>query len=85
LPIPLFHARPGGTGQRQALHGVTVERLFDQHACLNVPDDSPLQFGDLVGFGISHPCTTFDKWKQLLIMDDAYRVIDCVTTHFGII
>ena len=28
--------------------------------------------GDLVGCGISHPCTTFDKWPLLLAVDDEY-------------
>lgn len=85
MPVPLWHVRPGADDQPRPLEGITVERLFDQHACLAVPDDSPLAFGDLIGFGISHPCTTFDKWRHLLIVDDAYHVLDRVSTHFGLI
>lgn len=85
LPVPLWHVRPGDAARPQPLAGCTVERLFDQHACLAVPDDSPLAFGDLIGFGISHPCTTFDKWRHLFIVDEQYRVIDSVSTHFGIV
>jgi D-serine dehydratase len=85
LPTPLWHVRPGCDSKPQPLEQVTVERLFDQHACLAVPNDSPLSFGDLIGFGISHPCTTFDKWRHLLIVDEDYRVLDRVSTHFGIV
>ena len=38
--------------------------------------------GDLIGFGISHPCTTFDKWRVIPVVDDEYRVIDAVRTFF---
>jgi D-serine dehydratase len=85
LPVALWYARPGRDSEPQPLDGVTVEKLFDQHACLVVPHDTPLVFGDLIGFGISHPCTTFDKWRQLLIVDDGYRAVDRVSTQFGLI
>ncbi len=56
--------------------------LNDQHALLDVPADSPLRPGDKLGFGISHPCLTFDRWKLLFVVDDAYRVIGGVQTCF---
>ena len=64
---PGLHARPQDLGA-----GFAVAGLNDQHACLRVPRDSPLRVGDLVGFGISHPCTTFDKWRLLYVVDDDY-------------
>jgi D-serine dehydratase len=84
LPLPLWHVRPGRDNVPRPLKGVTVERLFDQHACLIVPPTCDLAYGDLVGFGISHPCTTFDKWRHLLLVDDAWCVVGRVSTHFGI-
>ena len=30
--------------------------------------------GDLVGCGISHPCTAFDKWRLIPVVDDDYTV-----------
>ena len=36
----------------------------------------------MVGFGIAHPCLTFDKWQLLPIVDDDYRVIDAIRTFF---
>ena len=38
--------------------------------------------GDLLCFDISHPCLTFDKWRHLLVVDAAQRVVGAVTTHF---
>jgi len=35
-----------------------------------------------VGCGISHPCTAFDKWRLLPVVDDGYGVIDAVLTYF---
>jgi D-serine dehydratase len=57
-------------------------RLDDQHAYLDVPPESPLQVGDLIAFGISHPCTTFDRWRALYLVDDALTVTGAVHTFF---
>ena len=38
--------------------------------------------GDRVALGISHPCTTFDKWHWMPMVDDDYRVVDAVVMHF---
>ncbi|EWS63988.1 hypothetical protein Y695_02776 [Hydrogenophaga sp. T4] len=38
--------------------------------------------GETVASGISHPCTTFDKWRWMPVVDDTYRVVDAVTTWF---
>ena len=57
-------------------------KLHDQHALLNISEDSPLQIGDLVACGISHPCTTFDKWRLLALVDDQYNITGGVHTFF---
>jgi len=85
LPVPLWHVRPGRDARPLPLEGCTAAKLYDQHACLTVPPGSDLAYGDLIGFGISHPCTTFDKWRHLLIVDDEYRVTGRVSTHFGLV
>jgi len=56
--------------------------LNDQHAYLELPGGSPLRVGDMVACGISHPCTTFDKWQLLLVVNDDYDVIGGVRTFF---
>ena len=61
--------------------GHTVTALFDQHAYVDGPAGL-FEVGDYIGFGISHPCTTFDKWRMILIVDDAYRVTSAITTLF---
>ncbi len=46
---------------------------------LGLDDISP---GDVIGFGISHPCTLFDKWATALVIDKDERVIDLIHTEF---
>jgi D-serine dehydratase len=38
--------------------------------------------GDRIALGISHPCTTFDKWHWMPVVDDDYRIVDAITTCF---
>ena len=83
MPVPEQWFRPGIHERPQALGaGFDVAGLNDQHAYVRLPDDSPLRVGDLLSFGISHPCTTFDKWQLLYVVDDDYRVIEGVRTFF---
>jgi D-serine dehydratase len=58
--------------------------MNDQHAYLRWRADEadPPQVCDLIGCGISHPCTTFDKWRVLFTVDDAYRVTGAIRTFF---
>ncbi len=81
MPCPLWWFREGVHDAPQPMpQGYTVPVLYDQHAFVDGPD--LLRVGDLVGFGVSHPCTTFDKWRMLFTVDDAYRVTGAVTTSF---
>jgi D-serine dehydratase len=82
LPIPLYSHRPG-PGMPAALPpGCSIVKMNDQHAYLHLPAGCELAVGDLVGCGISHPCTTFDKWPLLLAVDDDYTVRFAVNTFF---
>ncbi len=83
LPLPVLWFRPGLHKVPQPMPlGHTTFKLHDQHALLNVPEDSPLQIGDLVACGISHPCTTFDKWRLLAMVDERYNITGGVHTFF---
>jgi D-serine dehydratase len=89
LPLPLVMHRPGDNGVEEPVDlppGCRIDKMNDQHAYLRLPEGDPvcdqLQVGDLVGCGISHPCTTFDKWPLLLVVDDAYTVRYAVNTFF---
>ena len=41
-----------------------------------------IKVGDMIGFDISHPCLTFDKWRQVLMVDGQYRVTEVIETFF---
>ncbi|HEY1798092.1 MAG TPA: amino acid deaminase [Stellaceae bacterium] len=82
LPVPLFWCRPGDRHPRPVGDGHVVTGLNDQHCHMTVPACSPLQIGDMVGFGVSHPCLTFDKWPVLYVVDDDYTVTEAVRTFF---
>lgn len=60
----------------------TVVGLNDQHCICNVPADSPLEVGDMLSLGVSHPCTTFDRWAWLPVVDDDYNVVEAIRTFF---
>ncbi|MHB2029408.1 MAG: alanine racemase [Acidimicrobiales bacterium] len=77
LPRPLWWR--GMSGDVSPCDGV-VSSLADQHALLDVAVDLPVTVGDWIGFGISHPCTTFDKWRMLLGIDAVGRIIDEIVT-----
>ena len=80
LPVPLFIRRDGGL--TQADPAWTVGLLNDQHAYLDLPADADIAVGQLIVFGISHPCTTFDKWRSLPIVDANHTVIEIAHTWF---
>ncbi len=83
LPAPLWWFRPGRDTKPVPIPpNCVVSGLNDQHAMLDLPADSPLAVGDMIGCGISHPCTTFDRWQFLPIVDDWYNVVDGVRTYF---
>jgi len=84
LPKPMWLYRDDGsmTAPVAMPEGHEVQALNDQHCHMTVPPDSRLRVGDMVGFGIGHPCTTFDKWKLLMIVDDDYTVTKAIMTFF---
>lgn len=86
LPIALASHRPGPGLPEPLPPGCRIVKMNDQHAYLALPAGDPicaaLAVGDLVGCGISHPCTTFDKWPLLLAVDDDYTVRHGMNTFF---
>ena len=86
LPIALSSHRPGPGLPEPLPPGCAIVKMNDQHAYLQLPAGhavcDTLAVGDLVCCGISHPCTTFDKWPLLLAVDDAYNVRYGVNTFF---
>ncbi len=85
MPIPFARAPLGARAPQGVPPGWKVTALNDQHAYLHWdPSDAARApvVGERVGLGISHPCTTFDKWTWMPVVDDDYRVVDAITTCF---
>ncbi|MDX3225923.1 amino acid deaminase [Streptomyces sp. ME19-01-6] len=80
LPQPQLIRSPDGT-ERPAT-GLTVTRLSDQHTWLAVEQGTHLEVGDWVGLGLSHPCTSFDKWQLIPVAEADGTVTDYIRTFF---
>lgn len=83
MPIARLTVSKQSAGRALVLPDARTIALNDQHAFVEIPPHAPLAVGDLVGFGISHPCTVFDKWRGLFLVDDDYVVLDYIETYFG--
>lgn len=84
LPTPVRWCPAGQRTPQPCPAGWRISALNDQHAYLQQADAStpPLRVGDRVALGISHPCTTFDKWGWMPLTDDDGQVTGAITTHF---
>lgn len=81
LPQPVAHYRNGRALPLPANEIVSVG-IMDQHCMLRLAPGCDVQVGDIIVFGTSHPCLTFDKWKTLLLVDDEYTVLEELDTLF---
>jgi D-serine dehydratase len=83
MPVPL-RTWPAGqpAADTASAAGIHISSLDDQHAYVHIPPEAELAPGDLLCLGISHPCTTFDKWRVIPVVDDDYRVIDAIHTFY---
>ena len=83
LPRPELHFRPGrDSTPRTVTEDWRLTNIMDQHAMLQIPRDADLQVGDMLALSTSHPCLTFDKWRQVLIIDDDYNLLETAETCF---
>jgi D-serine dehydratase len=82
LPVPALHFRPRDVAPRAAPENWAVTKMMDQHAYLQITAQDDLRVGDMIGFDISHPCLTFDKWRTLPVLNTQYDVVDIVDTFF---
>lgn len=80
LPVVLA-VKPVRGGPARAVTASVVS-LNDQHAFLDLPSEADLKVGEWVGMGVSHPCTTFDKWSELLLVDEEHRLLSPLGTAF---
>ena len=82
LPMPSLHFRPGSAAPAAAPAHWTLTKMMDQHAYLQIAPGDDVKVGDMIGFDISHPCLTFDRWRVIPIVDSEYRVVDVAQTFF---
>ena len=86
MPMPVRWAAGGqsGEGAMQATPASwKVKALSDQHAHMVFDAEGVCpQVGDRVALGISHPCTTFDKWRWMAVIEDDGRISGAISTHF---
>jgi D-serine deaminase-like pyridoxal phosphate-dependent protein len=85
LPEPHRIRRAGA--DPTPLSGWYLRKFSDQHAFLTTDDPSaadPVEIGDWIEFGLSHPCTAFDKWSLLPVLGGptGSTVVDLVRTYF---
>ncbi|WP_371100293.1 amino acid deaminase [Streptomyces sp. PU_AKi4] len=69
-------------GSERPATGISVTGLSDQHAWLRTTGEADLEVGDWVGLGLSHPCTSFDKWVLIPVAEADGTVVDYVRTFF---
>ncbi|MFF2327855.1 MULTISPECIES: amino acid deaminase [unclassified Streptomyces] len=74
--------RSGRDGTVRPAQGLAVERLSDQHAWVRTEPGAELEVGDWVGMGLSHPCTSFDKWQLIPLVEADGTVTDYIRTFF---
>ncbi|MFF0713274.1 amino acid deaminase [Streptomyces bauhiniae] len=69
-------------GTERPATGVTVTALSDQHMWLATTPEADVMVGDWIGFGLSHPCTSFDKWQLIPVAEADGTVVQYVRTFF---
>jgi D-serine dehydratase len=83
MPVPLAIFRDGLLKTEYDPSSLSVIKLNDQHAFLRLEKSPNLSIGDVVAFGISHPCTCFDRWRQFYVLSDDQRISGVCQTLFS--
>ncbi|CAL9513685.1 D-threonine aldolase [Streptomyces sp. enrichment culture] len=69
-------------GAERPADGIEVTGLSDQHTWLRTEPGADLEVGDWIGLGLSHPCTSFDKWQLIPVVRADGTVVDYIRTFF---
>jgi D-serine deaminase-like pyridoxal phosphate-dependent protein len=82
--MPVVHGSRSRDGSDPRPFSGTITQLADQHAFIQFdPSGDAPRVGDLVELGISHPCTTLDRWGLVPLVDDEARIVDLIRMHFA--
>lgn len=83
LPTPLLSYKAGVVPAKGVdVSACKVTAVMDQHAFMTVAPGCELKVGDIIAFGASHPCLTFDKWRNGCLVDENLQVIESFNTYF---
>jgi D-serine deaminase-like pyridoxal phosphate-dependent protein len=81
LDLPFAQVVRRGDTERPA-SGIEITGLSDQHAWIRTAPEADLEVGDWLGMGLSHPCTSFDKWQLIPVAEADGTVVDYIRTFF---
>lgn len=83
LPIPLKRYREGVLpAVGDDISACKVTAVMDQHAFMTIAPGCELRIGDIISFGTSHPCLTFDKWRTGCLVDEQFNVVESFAIEF---
>ena len=83
LPMPLKRYREGVLpAVGDDVSACTVTAVMDQHAFMTIAAGTELKVGDIISFGTSQPCLTFDKWRTGCLVDEQLNVVESLEIVF---
>lgn len=82
FPKPLAVYRTGRPMPAPAVKPQVI-KLNDQHAFLSLQPGDDIAVGDVIEFGISHPCTCLDRYRVIFGVDERGHVAHAFPTYFG--
>ncbi len=83
LPMPLIRYREGVVpAEGDDISDCRVTAVMDQHAFMTIAPGVQLRIGDIISFGTSHPCLTFDKWRSGCLVDEQFNVLESIEIQF---
>lgn len=82
LPTPELFYSIDNQAISKVTNSMQVCKIMDQHCMLEFDNSLQLKVGDIVCFSTSHPCLTFDKWREIAVADDNWVVRTTLSTYF---
>ena len=78
--LPVFLSARTAEGVTKNGASAAVRNLFDHHAVLT--GVTGLEVTDTVDFGLSHPCSAFDRWPEYVVTDGDGTNLEVWRTDF---
>lgn len=86
--LPTVQCIAEGLGEpTRALAEARISAVNDQHAFMHFARDEYVKPGDVIRLGLSHPCTAFDKWQLIPVLESTTAtqnpvIVDLLRTFF---